>query len=262
MNLPDSSMPLVNHLRELRKRLIISSVTVAVVFAGLWFFARDMHEILAAPLQALLVDSDGSALIATGIASPFLVPFKLTMVLAVLISVPVLLHQIWAFVSPGLYQHERKFAMPLLFSSIVLFYSGVAFCYFVVLPLVYGFFTGFASEGITLMPDIANHLDFTLKLIFAFGIAFEIPIATALLVKSGAVSRETLQQKRAYVFLTCFIIGMFITPPDMFSQTILAVPMYLLFEAGLIASRFLGQPPISRTPEDLEESPDQTSTDQ
>lgn len=257
MNLPDSSMPLVNHLRELRKRLIVSLVTVAVIFAGLWFFARDMHEILAAPLQDLLGGADGSALIATGIASPFLVPFKLTMVLAVLLSVPVLLHQIWAFVSPGLYQHERKFAMPLLFSSIVLFYSGVAFCYFVVLPLVYGFFTGFAGDGFTLMPDISNHLDFTLKLIFAFGIAFEIPIATALLIKSGVVSRETLQQKRAYVFLICFIVGMFITPPDMFSQTILAVPMYLLFEAGLIASRFLGQPPTPQTPEDSTESPDQ-----
>lgn len=253
MNLPDSSMPLVNHLRELRKRLIVAVVTVGVVFLGLWFFARDLHEVLAAPLQALLVNNDGSALIATGIASPFLVPFKLTMVLAVLVSVPVLLHQLWAFVSPGLYQNEKRFAVPLLISSIVLFYCGVAFCYFVVLPLVYGFFTGFVGEGITLMPDISNHLDFTLKLIFAFGIAFEIPIATALLVRSGAVSREALQKKRAYIFLACFIVGMFITPPDMFSQAILAVPMYLLFEIGLIASRLLGPQPTQKTPADSAE---------
>lgn len=251
MNLPDSSMPLVNHLRELRKRLIICLLTVAIVFAGMWFFARDLYEVLAQPLQALLSDVENGALIATGIASPFLVPFKLTMVLAVLVSVPLLLHQIWAFVSPGLYRHERTFGLTLLVSSIVLFYAGVAFCYFVVLPLVYSFFTGFASESISVMPDISNHLDFSLKLIFAFGIAFEIPIATTLLVRSGIVSRQALQTKRAYVFLCCFIIGMFITPPDIFSQTILALPMYLLFEAGLIASRFVQ--PQEKTSEDSTE---------
>jgi sec-independent protein translocase protein TatC len=178
-------------------------------------------------------------IIATGVASPFLVPFKLTFVLAVLAAVPFILHQIWAFISPGLYQHEKKFAIPLLLSSILLFYAGIAFAYFVVLPLVFGFFTGIGPEGISFMPDISNILDFSLKIFFAFGIAFEIPVATFLMVLSGMTTVESLSGKRPYIFLGCFVVGMLVTPPDVISQTILALPMYLLFEAGVLASRLI-----------------------
>ena len=208
-----------------------------VIFAGLFYFANDLYLILVEPLSVLM-PVEGQ-MIATGVASPFLVPFKLTFVLAVLAAVPFILHQIWAFISPGLYQHEKKFAIPLLLSSILLFYAGIAFAYFVVLPLVFGFFTGVGPEGISFMPDISNILDFSLKIFFAFGIAFEIPVATFLMVLSGMTTVESLSGKRPYIFLGCFVVGMLVTPPDVISQTILALPMYLLFEAGVLASRLI-----------------------
>ena len=210
---------------------------VLVIFAGLFYFANDLYLILVEPLSVLM-PVEGQ-MIATGVASPFLVPFKLTFVLAVLAAVPFILHQIWAFISPGLYQHEKKFAIPLLLSSILLFYAGIAFAYFVVLPLVFGFFTGIGPEGISFMPDISNILDFSLKIFFAFGIAFEIPVATFLMVLSGMTTVESLSGKRPYIFLGCFVVGMLVTPPDVISQTILALPMYLLFEAGVLASRLI-----------------------
>ena len=208
-----------------------------VIFAGLFYFANDLYLILVEPLSVLM-PVEGQ-MIATGVASPFLVPFKLTFVLAVLAAVPFILHQIWAFISPGLYQHEKKFAIPLLLSSILLFYAGIAFAYFVVLPLVFGFFTGVGPEGISFMPDISNILDFSLKIFFAFGIAFEIPVATFLMVLSGMTTVESLSGKRPYIFLGCFVVGMLVTPPDVISQTVLALPMYLLFEAGVLASRLI-----------------------
>lgn len=231
----DQEQPLIHHLVELRNRLLRSLLLVLALFLGLFYFANDLYLILVKPLSGLLPEN--SAMIATGVASPFLVPFKLTFVLAVLLAVPYILHQIWAFISPGLYQNEKKFAVPLLVSSIVLFYSGIAFAYFVVLPLVFGFFTGVGPEGITLMPDISNILDFILKIFFAFGVAFEIPIATFLMVLSGMTTVAALSEKRPYIFVGCFVVGMLVTPPDVFSQTILAVPMFLLFEAGVLASR-------------------------
>ena len=233
----DQEQPLIAHLVELRNRLLTAVLLVLGIFAGLFRFANDLYLILVEPLSVLM-PVEGQ-MIATGVASPFLVPFKLTFVLAVLAAVPFILHQIWAFISPGLYQHEKKFAIPLLLSSILLFYAGIAFAYFVVLPLVFGFFTGVGPEGISFMPDISNILDFSLKIFFAFGIAFEIPVATFLMVLSGMTTVESLSGKRPYIFLGCFVVGMLVTPPDVISQTILALPMYLLFEAGVLASRLI-----------------------
>ena len=202
----DQEQPLIAHLVELRNRLLRAVLLVLVIFAGLFYFANDLYLILVEPLSVLM-PVEGQ-MIATGVASPFLVPFKLTFVLAVLAAVPFILHQIWAFISPGLYQHEKKFAIPLLLSSILLFYAGIAFAYFVVLPLVFGFFTGVGPEGISFMPDISNILDFSLKIFFAFGIAFEIPVATFLMVLSGMTTVESLSGKRPYIFLGCFVVGM------------------------------------------------------
>ena len=233
----DQEQPLIAHLIELRDRLLRVVLIVLAIFLGLFYFANDLYLILVEPLKVLL-PTEG-AMIATGVASPFLVPFKLTFVLSILLAVPFILHQIWGFISPELYQNEKKFAVPLLFSSIVLFYTGIAFAYFVVLPLVFGFFTAVGPEGISIMPDISNILDFSLKIFFAFGIAFEIPVATFLLVLSGITTVASLSAKRPYVFLGCFVVGMLVTPPDVISQTVLAVPMWLLFEAGILVSRLI-----------------------
>ena len=236
----DHEQPLIAHLIELRNRLLKSVLVVLVLFLGMFYFANDLYLILVKPLSVLLPDSGN--MIATGVASPFLVPFKLTLVLAVLLAVPFLLHQVWSFISPGLYQHEKKFGIPLLVSSVVLFYTGIAFAYFVVLPLAFGFFTAAGPEGISFMPDISNILDFILKIFFAFGIAFEIPIATFLMVLSGMTTVAALTEKRPYIFVGCFVVGMLVTPPDVISQTILAVTMWLLFEAGVLASRMIKKP--------------------
>lgn len=237
----DQAQPLVAHLIELRNRLLKIVLTVLVLFLGLFYFANELYLILAEPLSILLPEN--GQMIATGVASPFLVPFKLTLVLAVLLSMPVILHQLWGFISPGLYQHEKKFAVPLLLSSIVLFYTGILFAYYVVLPLAFGFFTAIGPEGIAITPDISNILDFTLKIFFAFGFAFEIPVATFLLVLSGFTTVQALSEKRPYIFLGCFVVGMLLTPPDVISQTILALPMYALFEGGVLAARMIKPQP-------------------
>jgi sec-independent protein translocase protein TatC len=240
----DTAQPLVAHLRELRDRLLKAVIAIIVIFASLYAFANELYLYIAEPLQALLPGTVSEAgLIAIGVTSPFLVPFKLTLVLAVFIAIPFLLHQVWSFVAPALYKHEKRFAIPLLLSSIVLFYCGVAFAYFVVLPIVFGFFSSIAPEGIAYLPDMASVLDFILKIFFAFGIAFEIPVATVLLIWAGIVSVESLNAKRPYIFVCCFAVGMLVTPPDVFSQAILAVPMWLLFEFGLIFSRFFKPTP-------------------
>lgn len=236
----DNPQPLVAHLKELRDRLLRAVFAVLVVFVALYAFANELYLITAEPLKALLPDTVSEAgLIATGVASPFLVPFKLTLVLAVFIAIPVILHQVWGFIAPALYKSEKRFAIPLLLSSIVLFYCGVAFAYFAVLPIVFGFFAAIGPEGVAFLPDISNVLDFILKIFFAFGIAFEIPVATVLLIWAGITDVESLGKKRPYIFVGCFAVGMLVTPPDVFSQTLLAVPMWMLFEIGLFFGRMV-----------------------
>lgn len=244
----DQEQPLIAHLIELRNRLLRSILVVLVLFLCLFYFANDLYLILVEPLSSLLPDS--SNMIATGVASPFLVPFKMTLVLAVLLAVPFILHQIWSFIAPGLYQHEKRFAIPLLVTSIVLFYSGIAFAYFVVLPLAFAFFTAAGPEGISFLPDISNILNFILKIFFAFGIAFEIPIATFLMVLTGITTVESLSEKRPYIFVGCFVVGMLVTPPDVISQTILAVPMWLLFEIGVLCARMIKVPEAGANEQD------------
>lgn len=228
---------LLSHLVELRSRLLKSVAAVLILFLGLAPFANDLYTIVAAPLMRHL--GDDASMIATQVASPFLTPFKLSLVLAIFASMPVILFQLWAFVAPGLYSQERRFAIPLLLSSIFLFYAGMAFAYFIVFPLMFGFFTAVAPTGVTVMTDITHYLDFVLMLFFAFGLAFEVPIATVLLVWAGITTPAKMSGKRAYVFLGAFIAGMMLTPPDVVSQLLLALPIYLLFEAGIILARVI-----------------------
>ncbi|NLW05917.1 MAG: twin-arginine translocase subunit TatC [Pseudomonadaceae bacterium] len=232
-----SNAPLVEHLVELRSRVLRSVLSVLVVFLCLFYFANDIYLFISEPLRSIL--PEGAKMIATEVASPFLAPFKLTLFTAFLVSVPYVLYQIWSFIAPGLYEHEKKLAFPLLGSSIVLFYAGMAFAYYAVFPLLFAFFTKAAPEGVTVMTDINAYLSFVLKLFFAFGLAFEIPVATVLLVLAGITSVEGLVAKRLYVILGCFVAGMLLTPPDVFSQTLLAIPMWLLFEVGILISRLL-----------------------
>lgn len=229
--------PLIEHLIELRSRLMRAVVAILVIFLGLFPFANEIYTFVAQPLMALL--PEGSQMIATEVASPFLAPFKLTLVLAVFIAIPFVLHQAWAFVAPGLYDNEKALALPILASSVMLFYAGAAFAYYVVFPLLFEFFTQTGPENVAVMTDINQYLNFVLKLFFAFGVAFEIPIATFLLILSGATTVESLSKKRPYVILGCFVVGMLLTPPDVISQSLLAVPMYLLYEVGLLFGRLV-----------------------
>ncbi|TGG93261.1 twin-arginine translocase subunit TatC [Natronospirillum operosum] len=237
-NPQDVPQSLIDHLKELRSRLLRCVIIVLALFGVLYMFSNELYGILSAPLR-ILVEEQAGQIIATGVASPFLVPFKLSFVAAVMLGMPFILYQLWAFVAPALYLHERRLMMPLFISSVVLFYLGVLFTYFVVMPLVFGFFTTVGPDMVNIMPDIAAILDFSLKMFFAFGLAFEIPIATVLLVYSGITSVESLRRKRPYIFIGCFAVGMLVTPPDVFSQTILAVPMWLLFELGLVFSKWV-----------------------
>ena len=232
--------PLISHLIELRDRLLRSLIIVFALFLPLFYFANDLYTYLSTPLTALL--PEGTSMIATDVTSPFFAPFKLTLVLAIFAAIPFILHQIWSFIAPGLYKHEKRIAVPLLVSSILLFYSGIAFAYYVVFPLIFSFFTSTGPEGVAMMTDISSYLNFVLKLFFAFGIVFEIPIATLLLVLSGATTVESLKEKRAYMVVFCFIVGMLLTPPDIISQTLLALPMWLLFEMGIILARIFAKP--------------------
>ncbi len=226
---------LLSHLVELRGRLLKVAAAVVIVFIGLLPFSTRIFTLVSEPLREVL---PGGAMIATQVASPLLTPFKLTLYIALFIAMPVVLYQIWAFVAPGLYRKEKRFAMPLLASSIVLFYMGIAFAYYVVFPLMFRFFTAVAPEGVEVQTDISQFLDFITTIVFAFGIAFEVPIATVLVVWTGLTSPDKLSKARPYVFLGAFIMGMFLTPPDIISQTLLAVPVYLLFELGILMSKF------------------------
>lgn len=227
--------PFVAHLIEFRDRLIRSLCVVILVFIGLTFKANELYALLAGPLTQHL--PPGGQMIAIGVASPFLAPMKLAFFLALFLSVPYLLYQAWAFVAPGLYRHEKRIALPLLVVSILLFYSGMAFAYFVVFPLVFQFMVLTAPPGVAVMTDINQYMDFVLTLFVAFGVAFEVPIATILLIVSGIVSRETVAEWRPYAIVLAFVVGAFLTPPDVISQTLMALPIWILFELGLLASR-------------------------
>jgi sec-independent protein translocase protein TatC len=231
---PGQEQTFVSHLMELRDRLIRMLLAVLLALLVLFPFANDIYTYVAMPLMERL--PEGTSMIATQVASPFLTPFKLTLVAAVFLAMPYLLFQLWSFVAPGLYKHEKRLAIPLLISSALLFYLGVLFAYYVVFPLIFAFFTGTAPQGVAVMTDISQYLDFVLTLFFAFGIAFEIPIATILLVAAGITTPKDLARKRPYVIVGVFVVGMFLTPPDVISQTLLAFPMWLLFELGIFFS--------------------------
>ncbi len=227
----------ISHLLELRNRLTYAVITVLLVFLGLAYFSNDIYTLVASPLTAVMPKGTGAGMIATDVSSPFLTPIKLTFGVSIVISMPVILYQLWAFVAPGLYRHERRMIIPLLVSSTLLFYGGMAFAYFVVFPMVFGFFVGTVPEGVTMMTDIKSYLDFVYSMIFAFGLAFELPIALILLAWMGVVDPHKLAKKRPYVVLWVFIVAAFLTPPDVFSQTFLAIPMLILFEIGLFVAK-------------------------
>ncbi|MFH8132776.1 Sec-independent protein translocase subunit TatC [Pantoea osteomyelitidis] len=232
----EDTQPLISHLIELRKRLLNCIIAVFVIFLALIYFANDIYHLVASPLISQM--PSGSSMIATDVASPFFTPIKLTIIVSVFLAVPVILYQVWAFVAPALYRHERKLVMPLLFSSTLLFYVGVAFAYFIVFPLAFGFFAKTAPQGVQIATDITNYLDFVMTLFMAFGVAFEVPVAIVLLCWTGITSPEDLKKKRPYILVGAFIVGMLLTPPDVFSQTLLAIPMYCLFEVGVFFSRY------------------------
>jgi sec-independent protein translocase protein TatC len=228
---------LMSHLFELRDRVVRMVVSILVIFLGLFYWANDIYTFLAVPLTRHL--PEGSNMIAIDVASPFLTPFKLVLMLSVFLAMPIILYQFWAFVAPGLYKNEKRLAVPLLISSILLFYTGMAFAYYAVFPLVFGFFTSVGPEMVDISTDIGRYLDFVLALFFGFGLAFEVPIATIILVAIGFTTPDKLAQKRPYIVVGAFIIGMFLTPPDVISQVLLAIPMWVLFEAGVFASRVI-----------------------
>lgn len=244
----EESQPLISHLVELRNRLLRCVICVLIAFLALVYFANDIYHIVSAPLLNVL--PKGASMIATNVATPFFTPIKLTAITAVFVSVPFLLYQIWAFVAPALYQHEKRLVYPLLLSSTVLFYAGVAFAYYVVFPLAFSFLTSTAPEGVTIATDISSYLDFVLTIFLAFGVCFEVPVAIILLCWTGVTNVQDLKEKRPYIIVAAFVIGMLLTPPDVFSQTLLAIPMCLLFEVGLFFARFY----TPKDDEDTEES--------
>ncbi len=236
MSIVEDAQPLISHLLELRNRLLKALSAVMIIFIALVYFSSNIYEFVSRPLVDKL--PEGAKMIATDVASPFFTPLKLTLIVSMFLAVPFILYQIWAFVAPGLYKHERKLVMPLLFSSSFLFYCGVAFAYFVVFPLVFSFFTAISLGGVEYATDITSYLDFVLALFFAFGVAFEVPVAIILLCWTGATTPKALAQKRPYIVVSAFVVGMLLTPPDIISQTLLAVPMCILFEFGLFFARF------------------------
>jgi sec-independent protein translocase protein TatC len=226
---------LLSHLLELRNRLLYSLVAVGVLSLPALYFSNDLYALIARPLIEQL--PAGASMIATEIASPFVTPIKLALVVAFVLAAPFLLYQLWAFIAPGLYRHERRLVLPLLVSSTVLFYAGMAFAYFVVFPAVFYFFVATAPPGVTVMTDIRSYLDFVFSMFIAFGVAFEVPVAVVLLSHLGVLNPETLAEKRPYVLLAIFVVAAILTPPDVFSQVALGLPMYVLFEVGLVFAR-------------------------
>jgi len=228
---------LISHLLELRNRLLRALIAVFIIFVPLVFFSNELFTFVARPLIEKL--PEGTSLIATSVVAPFMTPLKLALIAAIFVAMPYVLYQIWGFVAPGLYRREKRFALPLFASSVVLFYIGVAFAYFIVFPLMFAFLTTTTPAGVRMMTDMSSYLDFTLLLVFAFGIAFEVPIAVVLLATTGLVKVETLKKNRGYVLLGIFIVAAFLTPPDAISQSFMAVPMYILYELGILFAQYL-----------------------
>lgn len=241
----ENQQPFLEHLVELRSRILRSLAFVAVLFIPIYYFAKPLFTWVADPLMSRL--PEGAGMIATQVASPFLAPFKLAIYAAIFVGIPFLLHQLWSFVSPGLYRHEKRFALPLLLSSIALFYCGMAFSYFLVFPIVFSFMIEVGITDIPMQTDINHYLDFVMKMFLAFGLAFEIPVATLLLAWSGLTTADAMAAKRPYIIIGCFIIGMFLTPPDVVSQLLLALPMWLLFEVGVMLARVFNKQDAEET---------------
>lgn len=231
---PIQEQPLISHLLELRKRVLWSTIIIIVLLVALIPFANDLYNFLAGPLLAALPEN--STMIATEVTSTFFAPFKLAIFSAIAIAMPFLLHQAWSFISPGLYTNEKRFALPLLVTSSLLFYVGIAFAYFIVFPLLFAFFSSTSPDGVAMMTDINQYLSFAIKLFFAFGLVFEVPVATFLLIRTGFIERKRFAELRPYILVGCFVFSMLLTPPDPASQFLLAIPMYLLFEIGLLLS--------------------------
>ncbi len=239
-----SEQPLVQHLLELRSRILKSLIAVIVVFAALFGFANDIYEFVSLPLQKFLPEN--SQMVAINITSNFLTPFRLTLLVAVFMTTPYILFQIWSFIAPALYKNEKRIAVPLFISSVFLFYAGMAFAYYVVFPLVFKFLIGIAPESVLPTPDMHQYLNLVIKLLFGFGLAFEVPVVTVMLIAAGIISPQNLAKKRPYVVVACFVLGMFLTPPDVISQVLLALPMWLLFEVGLFCGRFISKEEVEQ----------------
>lgn len=243
----DQDKPFLSHLLELRSRLLRSVIAILIAFLCIYPFYDLLFTFISEPLRAVL---PGGELMSIKVAGPFIIPMKLALVAAVFVVIPYLLYQLWAFVAPGLYRNERQLVWPLMISSTLLFYLGAIFAYLVVLPLVYAFFAGVTPIGVNYQPDIGEYLDFVLTMLLVFGIAFEVPVATLLLIRTGATDRQSLAAKRPYVIVGAFVMGMVLTPPDIISQVMLALPVWLLFELGLLLSRWY------RKPEEVESGSD------
>ncbi|MCN4145185.1 MAG: twin-arginine translocase subunit TatC [Thiohalomonas sp.] len=235
----EKEQPFMAHLIELRDRVLRIVVVVIAIFLVLFFFANDLYHLVSEPLLSQL--PEGSTMIATGVAAPFLTPFKLSLLASIFIAIPYIFYQFWSFVAPGLYNHEKRLALPLIASSVILFYSGILFSFYIVFPLMFAFFTSTTPEGVAMMTDISQYLDFILKMFFAFGVAFEVPVFTIVLTLTGVTDADKLAKKRPYVIVGSFVIGMLLTPPDIISQTLLAIPVWLLFELGIVFSRIIGK---------------------
>lgn len=242
---------LIAHLIELRSRVLKAVASVFVVFLCLVYFAQDLYHWLALPLLDALPDN--AQMIATDVASSFFAPFKLTIVLSFFVAIPVVLYQVWGFVAPGLYKNEKRLVAPLLLSSTLLFYAGMTFAYFVVFPLVFAFFTSVVPEGVVNNTDITSYLDFVLKMFFAFGLSFEIPVAIVLMCWTGMTTPKALREKRPYVIVGVFVLAMLLTPPDIISQTLLAVPMWILFEFGILVGGIYTRAKEDEDEEDMSE---------
>ena len=228
-------LPLVQHLIELRRSLLRSVIAIAIFFIVLFPFADEIYNFIAAPIVQAI---PGSNLIAIGVISPFLTPLKMSLILAIYIAMPYLLYQLWMFVAPGLYRHEKRLILPLVVSSTLLFYVGLVFSFYIVFPVIFGFLAGVGPESVNFAPDIQYYLDFIIKVSFAFGVAFEVPVVTILLIIFGVTTPQKLKKNRSYIIIGSFVIGMILTPPDVISQFLIAIPIWLLFEAGLIFSSF------------------------
>lgn len=233
---PEHEQPFITHLIELRDRLLRVVIVVGLIFMVLFYFANDLYALISQPLLKYL---PSGKMLAIDVITPIFTPMKLALVAAFFIGIPYVLHQLWAFVAPGLYQHEKKLALPLLVSSVLLFYTGMAFAYFIVFPMVFGFLSQYIPAGVEMATDIARYLDFVLKMFFAFGVAFEVPIATILLIAAGLTTPKKLAGMRPYIIVGAFTLGMLLTPPDVISQVMLAIPMWLLFEAGLFFAKMM-----------------------